>query len=232
MSTASKVVLILLGLGGVMIVLCCGGMFLVGWFGYRTAQNVAKSVVVGNPAKAQAVAQTFIDIDVPEGFVATSAFDFGAMVSQDNGKMVSWQRESDGAMLIIMLTPVANAAPPVMVNPGTTGTSTKVYNVMGQGVAFQFSNTTEDAVPGQVTSLTITGTWSMQAGRVTLTLTLPDGQFDEEAFVAMLDSISEPAAPEEPVTSGDEPIALPQPADGSAVPDDRPADPEDKSRGD
>lgn len=215
MSTATKVVLILLALGGVMMVVCCGGMLFIGWFGLRTAQNIAQNVqqnvVVGDAERVNEMAGTFITIEPLPGFEPQSAVNLDLFGDQsilqpagNKGKVITWSKgEMADATLLITLTEttsplpapagdegVPKESPPDLPQPGVY---VSTYMVMGQPVAFQFARHGQADAPGARAMLTITGSFRMRAGNVTLTLTLPAEEFNEQEFSAMLSSIAEPA---------------------------------------
>jgi hypothetical protein len=213
MSTATKVVLIMLALGSVMMLVCCGGMLAIGWFGYRTAQTVARNVqqnvIVGDAARIQEMARTFIEIEVLPGFEPQSAvnldlFGDGTIPKgqAQSGKVLTWTNGGmEDAALVIELAPltVAPAAPPSNNDQGASkdapvegsppSANARIYVVLGQPVQFQI---VPSGGVGNPAMLTISGSFRMNAGNVTLTLTIPAARFDEQQFAAMVTSIAEP----------------------------------------
>jgi hypothetical protein len=68
MSGGCKVLLILGAVFGVLILLCCGGVFSVGWYFARSMSD--------EPQDVRAVTERMVDIEVPAGYKPATSIDF------------------------------------------------------------------------------------------------------------------------------------------------------------
>lgn len=72
MSTTAKVLLSLGGVALVCLLLCCGGMGLVGYWGY----NLARNAVSDDPAEIKRVTEEIVAVQIPPGFEPRTSMDF------------------------------------------------------------------------------------------------------------------------------------------------------------
>jgi hypothetical protein len=95
----SKELKIVLGIIGVLLVLCClaGGAFML--IVPRMAEDFMENTVVENPAKAAAVANEIVDHTLPAGYSANMAMSFAGI----RMVMIGSEEYNTGQQLIIML---------------------------------------------------------------------------------------------------------------------------------
>jgi hypothetical protein len=91
MSTGTKVLLIVLVVGGVLVVLCCGGLALLGWFTWREVkQGVSEDSAVVRQRTAE-----IVNIDIPGDFQPMLSFDM--KVPFTDQRMMLWTVYEDKA---------------------------------------------------------------------------------------------------------------------------------------
>jgi len=96
MSGTTKVVLIILGAGGVLALVCCGGII---WFGKSMADKV-QNAMTDDPVRIREITASVIDITVPDVYAPKMAMDFGMMGMQM--KMCAYSRDGDAGGVFIM----------------------------------------------------------------------------------------------------------------------------------
>jgi len=98
MSSTMKVVLIILGAGGVLALICCGGVF---YFGKQFADKIQNSMTQ-EPARIREITSSIVDITIPDVYSPQMAMDFGMMGVQM--KMCAYARDGggDGGGVFIM----------------------------------------------------------------------------------------------------------------------------------
>jgi hypothetical protein len=230
MSTTAKVVLVMLGVGGVALLLCCGGLFGAGVWLKRTVEQAQ----VTNPVQVRELAGQIASIRLPESYEPK----MGLQLPMVGMRMVTFLRsDQPGANVFLMentmgMNPSDPAQRDQMLNQiqmqqGAQGNLTNVevreIEVAGQKVPFQFgTNNANGRVLRQVM-----GFVPLKKGVVLVVISAPVDNFDEDEVVAILQSIGEPgeagsdaaqsANMGEPPAQHD-PSATPAPA-GTATPE-------------
>ena len=100
MSTGKKILLVLLGLGGLTLLLCCGGVLYVA--------NQFKSALVEDPEKIVDIKEEIAAIELPEEFLPKGGMDFAGMGFIPEVKMVVYEYKDEktgGLMLLQMKFP-------------------------------------------------------------------------------------------------------------------------------
>lgn len=92
MTTGTKVLLVIAGLMGVMLLLCCGGIF---WFGSRLSNSVTE-----DPAEIAKIRESISSIEVPEGFEPQAGANINMFVFQMD--LVGYERDDDESLLLLM----------------------------------------------------------------------------------------------------------------------------------
>jgi hypothetical protein len=228
MSSSTKVVLIILGAGGVLALVCCGGII---WFGKSMADKV-QNAMSSDPARIREVTASVIDITVPDVYAPKMAMDFGMMGMQM--KMCAYSRAGDaGGVFIMEMTAPPSANKDQMKqqfqqslrqqgqNQDVTieSTETRTFTINGEECAFEFikgKNTQNNQDMRQVMGV-IPG----KSGAAFLMVFETEENWDEAAIVQMIESMggtevtstAAPATEEAPV----EPAPAEAPGDASSA---------------
>lgn len=202
MSTATKVVLILVVVLGGLGLLCCGGLF---YFGSQFAKAMSQ-----DPAVVQQVTQKLATITIPEPLKPVMSMDmeifsvkmtgvaYGDKASQSALKLMSMGAngaESDPTQMRVQLEPQLDnflrqqGIDPQSMRGGNwdSQTSTKAIKIHDQEVSFQFSKQTNKE-NGDV-RLGVEGSFPGNEGSVSLVLSVDTKAVSEEQVVQMLESI-------------------------------------------
>ncbi len=101
MSSTTKVVLIVLGAGGVLALICCGGIL---WFG-KTMSDKIQNAMTQDPVRIREITASIVEITVPDAYAPKMAMDFGMMGMLM--KMCAYSRDGDagGVFIMEMTTP-------------------------------------------------------------------------------------------------------------------------------
>jgi hypothetical protein len=231
MSTTAKVVLVMLGVGGVALLLCCGGLFGAGVWLRRTVEQAQ----VTNPVQVRELADQIVSIQLPEQYVPQQ----GLQLPMLGMRMVTFVRpDQSGAQVMLMENTMgANPADPVQreqmlkqieTQQGIQGSQLKdselrEIEVAGQKVSFQFGTININGTEVRQAM----GFVPLQKGVVLVVITVPLDSYKQEEVIAILQSIGEPeltgtgspaGSPtgEPPPPQG--PVTTPAPA-GTATPD-------------
>ena len=104
----SKELKIVLGIIGVLLVLCClaGGAFLL--VAPRMAESFVDNAMTENPAEAAAVAQEIVDYTLPSGYAEQIAMNFAGVKMV----MIAPQTTGNGMLIMIMEYPGSLAGSP------------------------------------------------------------------------------------------------------------------------
>lgn len=194
MNTTVKVLLILSGIAGVGVLVCCGGIFL--WF--RSIQQGLTEV----PAEVAQRTQEIITIEIPDRFKPKAAMKMNMMVMQMS--MVVYEpTEGEGALMLFEIDMPDGGDPEAqrqqmqqaMGRQGQGGHNLSIdssesrdFEIDGQTVKFLFSKATD--TNDQTDFRQVTGSLPGRNGTVYLTLQIDAEHYDEEATVKMLESIS------------------------------------------
>jgi hypothetical protein len=235
MSTTAKVVLVMLGVGGVALLLCCGGLFGAGIWLKRTVEQAQ----VTNPVQVRELAGQIASIEIPEGYAPLQ----GLQLPMVGMRMVTFTRTDQvGANIFLMennmgMNPSDPAQRDQMLDQfqmqqgaqgaNLTNVEVREIEVAGQKVPFQFGNRTSVGVALRE----VVGFVPLKKGVVLVVITDTVNSFDEEAIIKILQSIGEPGetvsdSANAPKTDGQpaahpEPTANPAPAD-TATPETTP----------
>ncbi|RPI81771.1 MAG: hypothetical protein EHM42_10200 [Planctomycetaceae bacterium] len=198
MDTTTKVVLIMLTVGGVAMFLCCGGLMVGGWC---FACSVSQSITM-NPVDVRAATDEIVTIDIPDGFEPKQSMRMDML----GMKMAIYGRpDAPNAVILIMQNRFAfdvndeqqrkqmfdamrqQAGLPAG-QEGASTSETRDIEIDGQEVPFQF--TTLDQNGQKVRQ--VMGFVPLKSGMVMIMIMVPEEQYDEDQIVAMLESIREP----------------------------------------
>ncbi|MGQ0633920.1 MAG: hypothetical protein ACT4QC_04880 [Planctomycetaceae bacterium] len=216
MSTAAKVLLTLGVIGGICALLCCGGMFLVGW----QFQKFAKNAMVDDPAAVRQRTDQIVTLEVPPGFEPKQAFDFvlmrGVVYTKGAGddallvlmefgnQMIGNQQQQREQMRETLRQQQAQRGggfPDLQ----DRETESREYTVKGEKASFEFvKGTTREGKAMREVS----GSFLTQNGVAMLMLRVPAEEYDEAAVVKMIESIGDPHQPGE--------VSVEQPVSGDA----------------
>jgi hypothetical protein len=242
MSTTTKVLLTLAAVGGVFLLLCCGGVF----YGVQQFQKFAKDAVKTNPADVRQATAEIIHIDLPPEFEPKQSMDMIFM------KMVIWQHRKDRSatvmisqigtqfatgdteqqrqqMLDAMRQQGQQQGPTVS---GKTTIETREIDIDGETIPFQF--VTGERGPDGKTHRQVSGVIPTSRGMVMVMIAVPDDVLDDGQIESILNSIHAPdgdapyeeAKSEEP--AAEKPAAentpAEQPATENSLPGNQPAE--------
>ena len=149
MSGTLKVVLILVGLGGVSLLVCCGGM---AFFGMRAAKAIQEGTTE-EPAKVKAATADIVDIDIPADFEPKMAMNVIFM------KYVLYQNKSQGMLMLSEFNSALGSdvskqrdemakamkqQSNTKMPSGTQKTETREFTIRGEKASFQFTTATTE----------------------------------------------------------------------------------------
>lgn len=230
MSTTTKVLLALAGIGGLCFLLCCGGLFFAGF----KIQQFAKNAVKQDARSVREVTAEIIDIDIPDDFEPKQSINAFVM------KMVVYQHKTNpGGML--MISEFSNQFPGNQedqreemmkamresqqadspVQTGQQTTDSRDIEIDGVKIPFQFMTTVNEADGKSLRQ--VTGTIPTGRGMVMVMILAPEDILDEEAIEAVLKSIHAPGSDAEKRGPGEEKPAEQLPSEKPAT-DDLPAE--------
>lgn len=236
MSSTTKVVLIILGAGGVLALVCCGGVM---YFGKQFADKIQNSISQ-DPARIREVTASIVDVTVPDVYSPKMAMDFGMMGMQM--KMCAYSRDGDaGGVFIMEMTAPPNANKAQMKqqfqqslrqqgqNQDVTidSSETRTFSINGEECQFEFikgKNTQTNQDMRQVMGV-IPG----KSGTAFLMLFESEENWDEDAVIRMIESMggtevpssTAPASqesPPEPANAPEDASSAPPATDSSATP--------------
>ena len=213
MSTTAMVVLVMLGVGGVAMLLCCGGLFGAGVWLKRTVDQAQ----VTNPVEVEQLAQEIASIRLPEEYRPQ----MGLQIPILGMRMAIYNRtDSPQAMAMLMennmgMNPADSAQRDQMLSQmkqqmGMQGadlseTEVREIEVAGQKVPFQFGTLTKNGVKLRQ----VMGFVPLNKGLVLVTIAAPVDDFDDDAVVAILQSIGEPGTAADNEAASGSPSATP-----------------------
>jgi hypothetical protein len=203
MSSGSKVLLILGGVGGLFLLLCCGGLAIVG---YKFKEAVG-NLVTTDPELIKTRTQDIVTIEVPPGFKPVQAMDMVVMrmvvyngdggdqssvfmiMEFDKTMMQGNKKQQQDQMLQQMRAQQAQQ--------GSNGdiqveeTQTREFTIAGRKTEFSFvkGKSNDGKAVRQVT-----GSFPTVDGVAMLFLMVPEEKYDEAAIDRMLQSIQVPAS--------------------------------------
>jgi hypothetical protein len=196
MSTTAKVVLVMLGVGGVALLLCCGGLFGAGIWLKRTVEQAQ----VTNPVQVRELAGQIASIQLPEQYEPQ----MGLQLPMLGMRMVTFLRsDQPGANVFLMENTMGmNPSDPaqrdqmlqqIQMQQGAQGgnlsnVEVREIEVAGQKVPFQFGTNNAN---GRVLRQAM-GFVPLKKGVVLVVISAPVDSFDEDEVVAILQSIGEP----------------------------------------
>ncbi|HTI50359.1 MAG TPA: hypothetical protein VL475_05390 [Planctomycetaceae bacterium] len=212
MSTTVKVLLIIGCVGGVCLLLCCGG----GVFVYFRMKDAIENAVVMDPQVIRQRTGEIVKIDIPPGFEPLQSV---------NALVMRWvvygKNPDDGSRLKLMgmdRAMVDSANPEVqkmqmlqmMQQQGTTPGGEPVFVsreaeqreivVRGEPAKFEFAKGTAAASGKEMRQ--VTGSFKTPGGMGLILFVVPEESYDEAAIVRMLESISDPQPAAAPVEAG------------------------------
>lgn len=198
MSTTAKVVLVMLGVGGVALLLCCGGLFGAGVWLQRTVQQAQ----ITDPDQIEEVAQQIASIRLPEEYHPQMGLQFPIL----GMRMAIFTRtDSPQSMAMLMENTMSmNSSDPAqrdqmmsqmkqqmgMQGADLSQTEVREIEVAGQKVPFQFGTLTKNGV--KLTQ--VIGFVPLKKGMVMVSIAAPVDEFDDDEIVEILQSIAEPVA--------------------------------------
>ena len=200
MSTTAKVVLIIGSIGGVCLLLCCGGMVYLFYKGQQFVQNAVST----NPETIREKTHAIAEIDIPAAFAPKSFMDFMFMRMAiygkgDGDKAVLMLMEMDAQMLsggkdpklirqqMLQQMRAQQAGPSGMSEVDADSRETRSFTIDGQKVPFEFIKGKSAQHGTEMRQ--VMGAFPSKRGFVMLMLIVPDEEFDEQAVVQMIESI-------------------------------------------
>jgi len=192
MSTGMKVLIILLCVGGLFVLVCCGG-------GIYLASQMDMDVN-DDPEATKKVTAEIIDIEIPEVFEPKSSMSMNWIFFEM--KLAAYEAKDNKGMLMIteIDMPMAEGDEQQQAemrksmqqqNFGERSltiirSESREFEIRGETVKFQFAEA-EDA--SDTPFRQVTGAFSGKGGAASLMLQIEEEQYDEEAVVKMLESI-------------------------------------------
>jgi hypothetical protein len=205
-SSGSKVLLILGIIGGLCLVVCCGG---VGLLYYKFKDAISYTT---DAAEIKKQTQEVVTLDVPDGYspMTSMRISIGIVTM----KMIIYQEGSGNqGGLVIMEMDQVGTDPKQMreqmlqqlrtqqAQGGAGGfntqivaqsTETKMFKINGEDVEFDFVKGNR---PGEnIVFRQVTGIFRGNNGTVMLILIVPDSEYNEEAVIKMIKSIRVPGS--------------------------------------
>jgi len=236
-TSTTKVLSIILIVGGVALVLCCGGAF---WFG----KNMFGKMMITDPAEVKARAAAIADISIPESYPPQMAMDMSAVGVPMTMAMFG-NAGGDGMLMLMQMSgPQAEDAEQMkrqfqqaMQQQGqnqelnVTETETRTYEINGEQYDFEFIKGTRKQ--DNVAMRQVMGVIPGKAGSAFLMVFDTEANWDEAAIDAMIASMgatrvekteeapADGAAPEEATTpeAGAEAEAPAEPAEATTPAD-------------
>lgn len=235
-SSTTKVVLVTLVVGT--LVLCCGGLGFLGLLGYQVSKN-AKMTVATTPAQKQQIARSIAQVDLPEGYEPTEAFE-SAIMGIDM-KVATYQRaDQPQTRLTLMRNSMLPANPSEaerqamldqmrsQAGAGQRGRvlDTEVVELQVGDTQVPFQLQTVEEPQGKVKQLT--GVVPLEDGSVMVILRMAEEDFDLDSAKELLstlrkgeesddvETITEPPAQAQPEAVGPDanaPVANPEAED-------------------
>jgi len=196
MSTTAKVVLVMLGIGSVALLLCCGGLFGAGIWMQRTL----KVAVVTNPVEVQQVADEIVSMKLPDNYRAET----GMRLPMVQMRMATFVRTDNPQVRVVVMENNMAFNPSdkeardrlldqMKMQTGTQGanvadTEIREIEIEGESVPFQFSTLEKNG-----TSIRqVLGFVPLKTGTVLVVIVCPQDSFDEDEVLTILQSIGEP----------------------------------------
>lgn len=205
MSTGMKVLLTVGTIGGICLLLCCGGVA----FFLAKVKNIFEQAHSNDPAIVRQRAREIAAIEIPPGFEPAESVDFFVM------RMVEFKKPPDAKLVLMesaqidqgqdvqeqrdeMLRNMREQQPDAAhdgdddIAIDVQERRTRQLTVRGRTVEFEFTKGTEGE--GKVVRQ-VSGSFPTSRGTCVLILTEPEETYDEAAVLKMLSSIGE-LAPE------------------------------------
>ena len=195
MSTGLKVALILLAAGGVLMLVCCGGMAFV--------VNKVKNNISEDPAVVRARTKDVTDIEIPDDFQPVMSMDLiiMKMFVYETKKQDGQTKKHDGMLMIAELhqnfakDQNAEAQMKDAMNKQGKGqpdldiikSETREFEIKGKPASFKFSEAQDPKTKKEFRQ--VTGSFPGKAGTAMLVLQVPANEYDEEEIVEMIESI-------------------------------------------
>jgi hypothetical protein len=202
--SGSNTLLWMLGIGGLCLLLCCGGGVFVAWRLGSVAQDFVANMATSDPQEIRRQTQEMLDIDIPETYKPMQGMNLMAF------RMVMYQtsQAEDGASGMLTLMQMTIDQPGVTAEQQeqqlrdsmrqqqanqdfeASKSETREIEIRGEKVPFQFSEGTVDQGGQQQSMHTVSGVVTGTQDRsVMIQITVPDEAYDEQAIVEMLQSI-------------------------------------------
>lgn len=186
MSGTTKVLLILGGVGGLCLLVCCGVAGFIGW--------KAKNSMSDDPVVITKLSQSIVEMDIPADFTPKQSMDmFGVM------KMAIYTAPKHGMLMLIgfgkmfadpqqqeqMKQQMKQQHGPK--DQKVLSTETKEVEIGGKKVPFEFAKTEDTGSHEKFEQ--VNGFFPGKEGPVVLMLLIPEDEYDEEEVLKMLQSI-------------------------------------------
>ena len=204
MSKTTKILLVLGVLAGLALVVCCGGLMIVGW----RLQSYMAEAVSTEPAVIEAAKDEIVQIDIPETFSPQMSFDMKVpFVEQRVFMAVVYTMEGvQGNLMLMAIGPLVSDTDreqfteqmkEAFQQQGGQGqgnvrlevaeTLEREFEIRGQPTKFRLQ---KGKNPDSGTEMIeLSGTFSGKSGPVILMLTVEADRFDEEQITTMIESI-------------------------------------------
>ncbi len=211
MSSTAKVLLILGSIGGLALLVCCGG---AAFLGYRFKQNFA---IATTPAEVRQQTEEIMQVEIPDEFppimgmqlkwpvemrlatYGTQGNDAAALVIMEMQALPNQPRGNARQMRDQMLQQMRQNQQQQgqqMVNVIEESSESRDFTINGQKVPFEFikGKNAEDGTDYRQ----VVGVIPKGDGFVMIMLAAPEAQYDEDKIVKMIESIRLKGVPEAP----------------------------------
>jgi hypothetical protein len=207
MSSTAKVLLILGSIAGVCLLVCCGGVAVVGWKFQGAFKNFAENLTTKDPNEIRARTAEIVHIDIPDAFPPMQAFDLMVM------KQIIYGKPNGGSMIVIVeinrqmqggqtaagakqqrqeilrqMRQQHQGQQPGNINAEMNEESneTREFTINGEKVPFEFIKGSANGAPTRQ----VVGVFAGRNGTtIMLMLMAPESEYDEAAVVKMIESI-------------------------------------------
>lgn len=203
MSTGTKVLLILAIVFGILLVLCCGGVIMLGWWG----QSYATKAMSNDPAKIRALTQELLPMTVPAELQPQQMLDMPVpFTDQKMMRMAIYAHQPSSSTLALMWFNAAMAQQnqgqmeqqmreqmrQQGANPDQQGnwerdSSVRQIQVRGQAVDFNFTRLTDPET--KKTRLELNGMVPGEGGPVMVSASVDESVISEERLIGTIESI-------------------------------------------
>jgi len=197
MSTGAKVLIWIGIVSAVLVVLCCGGLFVGGWYIARYVEKAASK----DPAVVRQVAAQIVQMDLPPGFQPQGSLDmsfplsivFAVFADQSSGSTVimaqfgEMYQQNQAQMQAQLEQQMRLQGMGHQTKAGTVKSRQEEILVRGQPVVFTFAEGKEQGTGRK--RLDVMGVFPSQGKMVMLMISVDPAKYDEAQVKKMIESI-------------------------------------------